>query len=487
MRTPAPTIRTSASLAACCSLVLVLVVGLASAEVISVAIDASRPYEAADGYTFIEATMHGTIDRADGSQGRYAVPLVLISPDDGGNGVGIVDVPNSVFHAFTGFVPDPDGTLRLIEQATGGFLFRHGYTYAAVQWNKEVTDLFADDPAAAEQNHLAAGSIERTSDAWAILRDTAALLRDPTPILESAGHAPNAVDVVLSAGYSQSATLLHTFVFGGENAVDGELAFDGHLLGSGGFSCTVVADEDGTQGFPEQPLWALVPCEPDATPPADGSVVVAVITEGTAATLGAPRFAVEPPHWRQYELAGVGHANPAITPDGPFNTADDRNPIVNASALRAAIHNLRRWVASATPAPASLRLEGVIDPDTGALVPDVDDHGNALGGLRLPHMEQEVDGRPAGAPLGTYTGLNLPYADGFAQPPSLDGYVTILTFVGGAFTPFTDDDLRGRYPDHATYVERVARAADHLVEHGYLLPEDRDAYVLEAERSAIGR
>jgi hypothetical protein len=45
-------------------------------------------------------------------------------------------------------------------------------------------------------------------------------------------------------------------------------------------------------------------------------------------------------------------------------------------------------------------------PTIGLLETALDEDGNVLGGLRLPHMEQEVDGQVAGAPLGTYTGLN---------------------------------------------------------------------------------
>jgi hypothetical protein len=36
-----------------------------------------------------------------------------------------------------------------------------------------------------------------------------------------------------------------------------------------------------------------------------------------------------------------------------------------------------------------------------------DADGNAIGGIRLPHMPSRRHGRPAGAPLGSYTGLDL--------------------------------------------------------------------------------
>lgn len=61
----------------------------------SVTLDAIRPFEEAEGYTYAEATMRGTVERDDGSEGEYAVPIVLIYPHDGGNGIGVVDWLNT--------------------------------------------------------------------------------------------------------------------------------------------------------------------------------------------------------------------------------------------------------------------------------------------------------------------------------------------------------------------------------------------------------
>jgi len=61
----------------------------------------------------------------------------------------------------------------------------------------------------------------------------------------------------------------------------------------------------------------------------------------------------------------------------------------------------------------------------------------------------------------------------------------VIRWIGGYFEPFTDEEIAVRYPDHETYVQRVTRAANYLLENGYILEEDRDAYVREAERNAI--
>jgi hypothetical protein len=184
-------------------------------------------------------------------------------------------------------------------------------------------------------------------------------------------------------------------------------------------------------------------------------------------------------NWHQYELAGVSHIPPRMLPD----LSEVQNPADPAPVFRAAFHNLKLWTTEGTAPPPSKFLEGELIPEgeelAGVLITDLDEDGNALGGLRLPHMEQVIDGEEAGAPLGTYTGLN-PDAD--PDDPTA-GYV----FFGGTFTPFDEAELRERYPDHETYVSRVTRAADYLLDRGYILQEDRDAYVLEAEQSSIGQ
>jgi hypothetical protein len=88
--------------------------------------------------------------------------------------------------------------------------------------------------------------------------------------------------------------------------------------------------------------------------------------------------------------------------------------------------------------------------------------------------EQVIDGRPAGAPLGTYTGI-----DPAGEPP--------YGVFGGTFRPFTDHELGERYPDPREYVDRVTRAADRLLAEGYIVEADRDAYVRAAAGIRLGR
>ncbi len=109
--------------------------------------------------------------------------------------------------------------------------------------------------------------------------------------------------------------------------------------------------------------------------------------------------------------------------------------------------------------------------DYGVLVPQVDQDGNDLAGIRSTAIQ---------APVGTYTGWN--YLD--------SGDACILS---GAFFPFATtraereragdprSSLEERYGDQAGYVAAVRAASAALVAERLLLPEDADRLVAEAE------
>jgi hypothetical protein len=113
------------------------------------------------------------------------------------------------------------------------------------------------------------------------------------------------------------------------------------------------------------------------------------------------------------------------------------------------------------------------------LVPQVDADGNHTDGLRNTAVE---------VPLGTYTGWNVRKA-GFSEGDSCD--------LIGAFIPFfrtkaeriaagdPRPSLEERYPTHEAYVQKVRAAAKGLVADRFLLPQDADLIVSQAEAAAI--
>jgi hypothetical protein len=109
-------------------------------------------------------------------------------------------------------------------------------------------------------------------------------------------------------------------------------------------------------------------------------------------------------------------------------------------------------------------------------VPQVDNDGNDLGGVRYPDMQ---------APIATYIGWALRKA-GFAEGELMMTNGCIKAFARTKAERESSGDPRlsieERYPTHQVYVDVVKRAVDDLVREGFLLPEDGENYVEAARR-----
>jgi hypothetical protein len=231
-----------------------------------------------------------------------------------------------------------------------------------------------------------------------------------------------------------------------------------------------------------------------------------------------------PPNVRAYLFAGSQHGPAAWPPsaaratDGPNSRGTGQqigNPTLHIE-LRALLMALDRWVRDGVEPPASKypRLsDGTLTPvaqlkwpalpnvtsptripeprrasaDEPAspkaeakawpfLVPQVDEDGNEIGGIRLP--DQAV-------PIGTLTGWN------FRSPAT--GNPAAIVPLAGSLIPFAKtasargaDPRKGldeRYHGKSDYLGRVTEAGLALVKQGYVLREDLP-YLLE--RAAAG-
>jgi hypothetical protein len=129
-----------------------------------------------------------------------------------------------------------------------------------------------------------------------------------------------------------------------------------------------------------------------------------------------------------------------------------------------------------------LRLPDVVPGRRyGVRVPEVDADGNEIAGIRSPAIQ---------APLGTYTGWNLKNASlGEGR----------LCDLEGSFVPFAETraereaagdprlSLEERYGDHEGYVAAVRAAAAKLVAERFLLREEAERAVADAEASDVLR
>lgn len=107
-------------------------------------------------------------------------------------------------------------------------------------------------------------------------------------------------------------------------------------------------------------------------------------------------------------------------------------------AVSAALDHLQRWAGGGKPPPAAPRY--AFDA-SGQLARD--EHGNALGGIRLP---------PVDVPVARYA--------------------STACRLGGITVPFTDAELQRLYATHADYYAPLRQRAQASVEAGFLLPED---------------
>jgi hypothetical protein len=117
--------------------------------------------------------------------------------------------------------------------------------------------------------------------------------------------------------------------------------------------------------------------------------------------------------------------------------------------------------------------KGIIEkqpPERGAayvlLVPQVDEDGNELGGIRLPHVA---------VPLATVTGWNR-------LQPSTE-YLGRLAGLTGSYVPLPHAVTEERYQSREEYLRRVRASAESLVRERFLLPQNVEGAVDRGARA----
>jgi hypothetical protein len=269
------------------------------------------------------------------------------------------------------------------------------------------------------------------------------------------------VERALAAGESQSAFRLVTYV----NHVDRDaVAFDGFLVHARGGSAAPFEDyDDPTRILGGDPA----PFRDDLRVP-----VLCVQAETDLITLGyqAARQA-DGDQLVIWEMAGTSHADvytfrAGFVDDGlqPIEAvAEQWRPMqdlfgttlerpVNAGPqhwiMNSAVRALAAWVRDGARPPAADRLQVV---GTGFAT---DEAGNALGGIRTPHVD---------VPTAVLSGL------GNSGGP--------IAFLSGCTTPFDRAQLAERYGTKETFVERFRASAEATAAAGFFCPEDLEEIV----------
>ena len=254
--------------------------------------------------------------------------------------------------------------------------------------------------------------------------------------------------------------------------LDPRRVYDGHLIQMIGLGCWKRDDTPPHFGF-------LGDCGPLPTSGHHAPVMVLtsesdmVAFHPTALGLGKSAFFTRNthnPNWRQYEMAGVSHIPEPIVPLGAAKP-EQRGPAaaVPRRVQQSDAVDTRQAQQQAARVPL---LQGRTSMRTMHSSRRLDADGHFAGGVRLPHVESEVQGRVAGAPLGNHTPLNDVGPDPVQRVRVPRRNVHALQ---GRGAPRSLSDAQ------RLYVKRVKRAADDLADKGYITDKDRKALIEAAE------
>ena len=314
------------------------------------------------------------------------------------------------------------------------------------------------------------GELEHPGDAWSfdIFTQVGALLRLPADENPLRGLAP---EQILAAGESQSAACLVTYI----NAIDPHARlFDGFFVhGRPGVGVSIdgvfipSSQREGMEATRRAISYKGERIRQDARVP------VLVLQSETDVILLGGRLAEQPDteRIRVWEMAGAAHADTYTVSAGrhddgtlsPERMAELLRPTTNLMigttetpinaapqqhyVSHAALAHLARWASGGDAPPTAPRLE--LGPDATGY--QLDEHGNALGGIRTPWVD---------VPTSVMSGLGQ------------RGETFAMLF--GRTEPFDETTLSALYPGGKDeYLAQFEAALDATIAAGFILDDDR--------------
>ncbi|MEM9727394.1 MAG: alpha/beta hydrolase domain-containing protein [Myxococcota bacterium] len=291
-------------------------------------------------------------------------------------------------------------------------------------------------------------------------------IRNPTGVDPLSGLE---LERLIAMGESQSAGRLLTYVNALGDVYD---LWDAYVIHSrvGGSAPLSQAPET------EVPTPNIVRARDDLDQP-----ILVFQTETDLITLGAlPDRQDDSAMFRQWEVAGTAHNDTYTLVVSNSDLGDDPSvadviEVVNPAptftcelpinsgpqhwVLKAGVAGLIDWITEGTPLPNSPRLM-VNSAGDGY---ELDELGNALGGIRTPYVD---------APVAVLSGLGQP-GDSFCR-------------IWGTTALFDQAQLGALYPTAEAYIDAVTATTESAVEAGFILPPDAALIVAAAEASGIG-
>ncbi|MDD9935431.1 MAG: alpha/beta hydrolase domain-containing protein [Myxococcales bacterium] len=255
---------------------------------------------------------------------------------------------------------------------------------------------------------------------------------------------------ILAVGESQSAYMLTTYANGVQPL---ERAYDGFLIHSRGGGRAPLGEVDSGINLVSGITAPATRIRTDLEAP------VLILQTETDMLFTLNYFPARQPdsdRLRTWEVAGTAHADAFLL--GAMAEAQGCPEPINAGPLhfvaKAALRHLDRWVALGEAPPAGTPLE--VDGMPPALSRDAD--GIALGGIRTPHVDAPVDVL-SGAPPG--------------------GSIACSLF--GSTLPLGPERLAELYASREDYLAAYDEAAGAVIDAGFVLEEDREALLADAD------
>jgi hypothetical protein len=311
---------------------------------------------------------------------------------------------------------------------------------------------------------------------WDIVSQVGALLKSDS---ESNPIRDYKVEYLIATGYSQTGGYLTTYInlihpLDTAKLEDGSPIDDGYMIGDG-------------DAF----MFPINQCA-DAVPPGDSSItikprgvpIISVVTQGLLnMTIPARRPDSDTPEdkYRRYEIPGSSHVNQKSMDNKPCE-ADSRKagvPPTPANCagvneygvtdfpieffMNSAFNNLYTWLRIGTLPPRSEPIMTEKAEGTDQILIRLDEHGNALGGVRNPYVD---------VPVATYYGQSRP----------LDEESAFFCMLGGYKEPFNSDKIKSLYPIREDYLDKVKAMADRMVTERFLTKSDGERIKKEAQR-----
>lgn len=383
----------------------------------------------------------------------------------------------------------PDWTFLFEEIGRAGHAYVGVSTQAqGVEGGQTLLDVEVDEDAAPEAEGVTDnsglknidperyGTLEHPGDAYAFdifSQVGRAAVEAPGELL--GGLEP---EHVIGMGESQSAIFLSTLV----NAVHPlDPVFDGFLVHSRGAGVAPL-DGDFTSARAEADDDQAI-AQRAVTVRTDLDVPVFLFETETDLTLLQYVQARQPDTElvRTWEVAGTAHADahllrsvvggPRDPSVGSFiGCTEPINTGPQHEVLQAALSHLVAWVVEGTPPPEGQRIEATEGDETTIVR---DERGNALGGVRSPLVDVPV-ATLSGDPPGGGT------LDELVDDEEGDGGSRLCALFGQTIT-FDRAQLVELYGTADDYLAAFGASAEEAVEAGFLLRDDADQLIEEAE------